>query len=118
MIRKGIIILAAFIIGGFVLPMVPPLAMWKFKFGPDPVGGGYLDLLGFLLLAVLNAAFPFVAGLAAYRLVHRCIPLGHCKKCGYNLTGNVSGVCPECGTKIEQPPIPPDVPSSANHVQP
>ncbi len=26
---------------------------------------------------------------------------GHCTKCGYNLTGNVSGVCPECGTKIE-----------------
>ncbi len=23
---------------------------------------------------------------------------GHCKSCGYNLTGNVSGVCPECGT--------------------
>jgi hypothetical protein len=21
-----------------------------------------------------------------------------CEKCGYNLTGNVSGVCPECGT--------------------
>ena len=24
-------------------------------------------------------------------------PPGHCQKCGYNLTGNVSGVCPECG---------------------
>ena len=23
---------------------------------------------------------------------------GHCKSCGYNLTGNISGVCPECGT--------------------
>ena len=22
---------------------------------------------------------------------------GHCRKCGYDLTGNVSGVCPECG---------------------
>ena len=21
----------------------------------------------------------------------------HCRSCGYNLTGNVSGVCPECG---------------------
>ncbi len=29
----------------------------------------------------------------------RRIPPGHCKKCGYNLTGNVSGICPECGTK-------------------
>ncbi len=30
----------------------------------------------------------------------RRIPLGHCQKCGYNLTGNVSGVCPECGKAI------------------
>ena len=26
---------------------------------------------------------------------------GHCRKCGYNLTGNVSGRCPECGQTIE-----------------
>jgi hypothetical protein len=25
---------------------------------------------------------------------------GHCAACGYNLTGNVSGVCPECGAPI------------------
>jgi hypothetical protein len=24
----------------------------------------------------------------------------HCTRCGYNLTGNVSGVCPECGTPV------------------
>jgi len=24
-------------------------------------------------------------------------PPGHCQYCGYNLTGNVSGRCPECG---------------------
>jgi predicted Zn-ribbon and HTH transcriptional regulator len=28
-----------------------------------------------------------------YRLTH-----GLCLTCGYNLTGNVSGRCPECGT--------------------
>jgi hypothetical protein len=27
-------------------------------------------------------------------------PPGHCPHCGYNLTGNVSGVCPECGRRI------------------
>ncbi len=27
-------------------------------------------------------------------------PPGHCQTCGYNLTGNVSGVCPECGTPV------------------
>ena len=25
---------------------------------------------------------------------------GHCPACGHNLTGNVSGVCPECGERI------------------
>jgi len=25
---------------------------------------------------------------------------GICRECGYDLTGNVSGVCPECGTRI------------------
>jgi hypothetical protein len=30
-------------------------------------------------------------------LDRRRIPAGHCRKCGYNLTGNVSGRCPECG---------------------
>jgi hypothetical protein len=30
----------------------------------------------------------------------RRIPPGHCRKCGYNLTGNVSGVCPECGERV------------------
>ena len=25
---------------------------------------------------------------------------GHCRSCGYDLTGNVSGVCPECGTHV------------------
>jgi hypothetical protein len=23
-----------------------------------------------------------------------------CTSCGYNLTGNISGVCPECGTTV------------------
>ena len=31
------------------------------------------------------------------------IPLGHCSSCGYNLRGNVSGACPECGAKC--PPV-------------
>ena len=25
---------------------------------------------------------------------------GRCPACGYSLTGNVSGVCPECGTRV------------------
>ncbi len=30
-----------------------------------------------------------------------------CKRCEYDLTGNVSGVCPECGTAVERSESPP-----------
>ena len=33
------------------------------------------------------------------RLIHE-----HCPNCDYDLTGNVSGICPECGTKIAASP--------------
>lgn len=29
-------------------------------------------------------------------------PPDHCQTCGYNLTGNESGVCPECGTRVSR----------------
>ena len=29
--------------------------------------------------------------------------MGLCVRCGYDLTGNVSGVCPECGMQVEAP---------------
>ena len=33
-------------------------------------------------------------------------PPGHCKSCGYDLTGNVSGVCSECGEPHVEQAIP------------
>jgi len=36
---------------------------------------------------------------------------GHCPKCGYNLKGNVSGVCPECGRPPAKSEIPTEIPS-------
>ncbi|MGD8452221.1 MAG: hypothetical protein PVJ57_10420 [Phycisphaerae bacterium] len=29
---------------------------------------------------------------------------GHCRECGYDLTGNVTGVCPECGKQSASEP--------------
>jgi hypothetical protein len=47
-------------------------------------------------MPLLAAAFPTALTLARRR------PLpGHCQECGYDLTGNVSGVCPECGKPIQ-----------------
>lgn len=49
-----------------------------------------------LWLPLLAAAIP--TAILFNRDRHR-IPPGHCMKCGYDLTGNTSGVCSECGTK-------------------
>jgi len=42
-------------------------------------------------------------------LDRRRVPPGHCRKCGYDLTGNVTGVCPECGApaSVRRPAPPP-----------
>ena len=51
---------------------------------------------------VLFAAYPTIAFIRGpLRRWRRCRK-GWCVKCGYDLTGNVSGVCPECGTEVEQ----------------
>ena len=56
-----------------------------------------LGLLG-VWYSLPATAFVGVAFLAAGK---RAYPAGRCRKCGYDLTGNESGVCPECGTKIK-----------------
>ncbi len=40
----------------------------------------------------------------------RPFPRGQCAKCGYDLTGNVTGVCPECGAESDDKPAPPASP--------
>ncbi len=51
--------------------------------------------------AGLLAAFPVL--FAIWRLHKRrtCKEAWECKVCDYNLTGNQSGVCPECGTAVK-----------------
>jgi hypothetical protein len=78
--------------------------------GPDAVGfilglGWWLeyhrDPGGFSQLAI-PLWMPFLALSAATVLLlrRRRSRLGHCPACGYNLTGNISGCCPECGAEI------------------
>lgn len=80
------------------------------------IGGGVLVALSLEIVfqwprwQALMCLFPFIfASYAWHRrtmrryfwqeLAKRGKPI--CVRCGYNLTGNESGVCPECGTEIE-----------------
>jgi hypothetical protein len=54
--------------------------------------------------AALFPALAFYPALALFRgplRRWRCRRKGLCLTCGYNLMGNVTGVCSECGTKFE-----------------
>jgi len=60
-------------------------------------------LLGGLQLFVLYLVVRLI-GLAMVRLFFVSVLIqsgGLCRGCGYNLTGNTSGVCPECGTPLD-----------------
>jgi hypothetical protein len=89
--------------------------VWNLTWGPCigllgtrvPYGIGLpsIDSVPAAIVIVLPLWVPliFVAGPTAflwYRERRRRFPSGHCQLCGYNLKGNQSGVCPECGSLI------------------
>jgi hypothetical protein len=51
-------------------------------------------------LFALFAIYPMIAFVRGPIARWRRHQEGHCPKCGYDLTGNVSGVCSECGKTI------------------
>jgi hypothetical protein len=61
-------------------------------------------VIGHSALIVLGApALVFVSTCGILnRVLKELYPPGSCQNCGYDLTGNESGVCPECGTKIKE----------------
>jgi hypothetical protein len=54
------------------------------------------------LPTALFALFPTWHWLSVWRKSRLPQP-GHCVVCRYSLTGNTSGICPECGTAVKQP---------------
>ncbi len=61
---------------------------------------GRTDANGFLLPLIYPFAAVALPTLLVWRLWSKPIKPGHCR-CGYDLTGNTSGVCPECGQPFE-----------------
>jgi hypothetical protein len=69
---------------------------------------GYGAARGQFLSAAFVAFMVAAAGFAGWVLIDRPHvrtegrkAKGLCVRCGYDLTGNVSGVCPECGNAPE-----------------
>ncbi len=57
----------------------------------------------FWMPAALLAAWPLLGWTRPAWIRRRRRRRGLCLRCGYNLTGNTSGRCPECGEAIERP---------------
>jgi hypothetical protein len=68
------------------------ITVLKYIGGVESGRGIILPLWNPFLLFALPTAFLFWCD--------RRVPSGHCQKCGYNLTRNTSGICPECGEGI------------------
>ncbi len=93
-------------------------ALWQEgKIGPNgaPVGWGHHYIhLGYGRVATIcpyefavQGMFAWIVILAGRRAHHAWLVrhdprfrLGHCRSCGYDLTGNLSGACPECGAPV------------------
>jgi hypothetical protein len=72
-------------------------SVWGFSFQQvrNPNDGTKIGVPYWLLLGIF-AILPWYRT-NAYRR-EKLKPMPGCRSCGYNLTGNTSGVCPECGT--------------------
>ena len=66
---------------------------------PPPV---FRFAVSLVILAVSALTWGYIGGrVVGARAAWRAkLMEGLCSACGYNLTGNTSGVCPECGTKV------------------
>jgi hypothetical protein len=54
-----------------------------------------------MLLVLVPTAMLWWGDIGSWWANRRRMPTGHCSRCGYDLTGNVSGRCPECGERLE-----------------
>ncbi|MEE8169607.1 MAG: hypothetical protein V3T70_03585 [Phycisphaerae bacterium] len=70
------------------------------RFIGDQLAESLITTEQFLLVIPMWCALLPVSALTAwfFRRDRRRFAEGSCQRCGYDLTGNVYGVCPECGT--------------------
>jgi len=90
-------------------PVRPFYWQWRgYTYPPGASGKLYRHValrLPHWFLCVLLSFYPVIEYTRGY-LRYRRMGVGLCENCRYNLTGNTSGVCPECGTPVENAPTP------------
>ncbi len=82
----------------FRLPIIDSENGWTGSTFPEPIRVILVRIyvpLGLPLLAL------FAMVIVLWWLDRRRVLPGRCQKCGYDLTGNVSGRCPECGREVK-----------------
>lgn len=80
---------------GLLIGDAYPSPKWMPSFSSYPDDWSLtIPMFQVVLVAVLTTVVLF------YRDRRRILP-GHCPRCGYDLTGNTSGKCSECGEKID-----------------
>ncbi len=90
---QGVMLCAA----TFLWCISPMDGWWHVAYKPHRIESPILFLMVFL------PTMPLCSWLVAWLLSRTPAPVRDplvCRKCEYNLTGNISGVCPECGTPI------------------
>jgi hypothetical protein len=87
----------AFVWLGRIQQRSPPPRNWQFCLMLLLLGAGLA-----LAIPPVLALLPVVVIWREYRAGKRR-EFGICAQCRYLLTGNVSGVCPECGARIAEP---------------
>jgi len=75
---------------------------WICAFGDVPIGAHGIAAIPYWPFFVAFSILPALACRRYFRIYRGSVlaSRNQCRNCTYNLTGNTSGVCPECGTKI------------------
>jgi hypothetical protein len=68
-------------------------------FSRNDLGNGAEIIFPIWVLALLTCLL-IAAGWPIFRAACGKGDAGNCRRCGYNLTANVSGICPECGMAV------------------
>jgi hypothetical protein len=81
---------------GWIARRTNPELRWIPHAGSVPMGTSQTSYVNFpLWMPILLSAF----GAFFFHRLGKPKRIGHCVKCQYDLTGNSSGICPECGTR-------------------